>query len=453
MPKTEKATIRLVQRISRKNKNGEYPIYLVVCYQGRVEKSCGVSCLEKYWDKTFQCVKKSCPNYEVLNERLNSIKEKAVERLKALEATNTSYTAKTVLESSTVHVKNDIYANLSECIVAERRLRNATAVRYTYATTKLSQFFNKKDFKISELTVGKLKDFCTFLSKEGISDASIRSILSIVASVYNYALDNGIITSPNPFRVIKYRQKFREKTRDYFLDKTHIVKLKEYFLNLVVERKGSRWTYKPKAFERLHNRQSREFALLWFLMCYKLNGSAPADVALLKKKNVERIQIDGEDYYHLEFKRIKTNAQVSCVIKRDMFTIITLEHFLGETSGEYVYPIICSSADADEKTVKDCIHRLSGRVRPRLRTICEEINKQTIESNAVNDLKEPLIDVNKVVLYTARHTLANHLLDNPTVSIRELASILARSSNSIATYIHGLQKNEEIARITNMLDV
>lgn len=66
--KTSTATIRLVQKLNRKNKNGEYPIYLVVCFHGRLEKACGISCLEKYWDCRNECIRKSCPNAAVLNK-------------------------------------------------------------------------------------------------------------------------------------------------------------------------------------------------------------------------------------------------------------------------------------------------------------------------------------------------------------------------------------------------
>lgn len=48
MAKLQSASIRLVQKMNRQNKNGEYPIYVVVCYKGRKEKACGISCLSKY---------------------------------------------------------------------------------------------------------------------------------------------------------------------------------------------------------------------------------------------------------------------------------------------------------------------------------------------------------------------------------------------------------------------
>lgn len=50
MAKVSTATVRLVLKKNRKNKNDEYPVYIVVCFGGRVEKATGVSVKEKYWD-------------------------------------------------------------------------------------------------------------------------------------------------------------------------------------------------------------------------------------------------------------------------------------------------------------------------------------------------------------------------------------------------------------------
>ena len=32
------------------NKNSEYPVYIVVCWKGRIEKATGVSVLQRDWD-------------------------------------------------------------------------------------------------------------------------------------------------------------------------------------------------------------------------------------------------------------------------------------------------------------------------------------------------------------------------------------------------------------------
>ena len=49
--KVTSATIRLVLKRSKVNKNGESPIHLVICFHGRTEKSTGISVKSKDWDE------------------------------------------------------------------------------------------------------------------------------------------------------------------------------------------------------------------------------------------------------------------------------------------------------------------------------------------------------------------------------------------------------------------
>ena len=49
-------------------------------------------------------------------------------------------------------------------------------------------------------------------------------------------------------------------------------------------------------------------------------------------------------------------------------------------------------------------------------------------------------------MYTARHSFACHYLKSPNASVSGLASLLSRSPNTIATYIHQLTKDSDIAK-------
>ena len=68
MAKIKSASIRLVQKMNRQNKNGEFPIYVVVCFKGRKEKASGISCLPKFWDAKREVIKAQCPNAPILNK-------------------------------------------------------------------------------------------------------------------------------------------------------------------------------------------------------------------------------------------------------------------------------------------------------------------------------------------------------------------------------------------------
>jgi hypothetical protein len=66
-------------------------------------------------------------------------------------------------------------------------------------------------------------------------------------------------------------------------------------------------------------------------------------------------------------------------------------------------------------------------------------------------VREPLIEVQRVDMYTARHSFANHFINSPNATIGGLASLMARSPNTIATYVHQLTKDEEIASLVESM--
>lgn len=62
-----------------------------------------------------------------------------------------------------------------------------------------------------------------------------------------------------------------------------------------------------------------------------------------------------------------------------------------------------------------------------------------------------LVDVQKVVLYSARHAFASAYLNSSGATVRGAASLLARSPNTIAVYIHSLTHDKEIADAVSFL--
>lgn len=450
MAKVSSATIRLVQKLNRKNKNGEYPIYVVVCFCGRVEKASGVNCLPKYWDAKREEIKRGCPNAPVLNKMLNDIKQKLIEARNAFEYEGREYTP-SMLFDSIREVKNVVsndYKSLYCGLMDERRLSINRKNQYKHAFGKLKEYFNREDFIIDELGLTFCKDFSRWLDGK-ISDSTIRDIFGCICSVWHYAIDKRVVNGDGfPFDEFKYTQKFKRGNRDYFLDKSHIKLLMDYWMDLCIVRNGNRWKYKEGIEDRLMKRTSKEWGILWFLLCYKLNGSAPVDVVKLRIDECKSIEIKGERYWALDFKRKKTKTDVHVRWKRDMFCIIALEHFMGKSKGGYVYPVL-DTVDEDKMTRQSGKYALSAL--KWVREAFEEINGNIIQFNVDNDVHKPLIEPNRVDMYTARHSFANHYLNSPNATISGLASLLSRSPNTVATYVHQLTKDEDIASMVESM--
>ena len=435
------------------NKNGEYPIYIVVCWKGRVEKACGVSCLPKFWDSKREVIKGGCPNAALLNKTISDIKKRVIEKKNDYEYNGKRYTASMLLENYLVDLSVDddvMFSSLYKRLIDERRLRDGTIRRYTYTYRKLCEFLGRKDFIIDELTLGVVKDFASWMERTNIKINTIKSLLACVAAVWNFAIDKKLVNGDGyPFSEFKYTSKYKECPRDYFLEKTHMVRLRDYWLNLVIERHGERWTYRDGALERLHNRCSAEFGILWFLMMFKMNGSAPVDVALLRPSDCRMINIGGEDYWSIDIRRRKTDRDVHIRLKRDLLIIIGLEHFMGFSSGHFVYPIINWKEDMTDRYFLEQVHHCTFKAIKHIKAAFMSINDDIARDNALNGKNESVVDLNRLVMYTARHSFASQYLSSPNATVNGLASLMARSANTIATYVHQLTKDEEIAAMVD----
>ena len=216
MAKLSSASIRLVQKMNRKNKNGEYPIYVVVCFKGRLEKSTGISCLPRHWDSKRELIKVGCPNSPVLNKMLQDIKNRVIERKNEFEYNNRVYTPSMLLDDVRIDYngKSNIYIDVMNQMMNERRLKLKTRKRYEYAYNKICEYIGRKDFIIDELNLGFVKDFMRYLT---ISDGTKRDICSCIASVWNYGISRKLVDGTDyPFNEFKFTTRYKNGERDYF---------------------------------------------------------------------------------------------------------------------------------------------------------------------------------------------------------------------------------------------
>lgn len=448
MARVTSATVRLVLKKLKVNKNGESPVYLSVCFHGRLEKSTGISVLPRYWDEKREVIKGSAPNAPVLNKMLQDMKNRVIERKNEFEFQKRVYTPALLLQNVEIDFNGseNTFKGLMDNLIAERRLKYGTIRSYDYTWKKLKEYLGRDNFIVDELVLGVVKDFAAWLERNNIKINTIKRVLSCVAAVWNYGIQRKIVdASGYPFVEFKYTMKYKEVPRDYYLEKSHIARLKEYWLNLVIERNGKRWRYKDGVEEKLRNRCSKEFGILWFLLCYRYGGAAPADVAYLRPESFERVNVDGNDCWKVTFRRKKTSVEVRYIVKRDLMSIITIEHFLG-FSGHFVYPVLHWKEGCEDKYLLEQVHKIAEKAIKHVRNAFLNINEDIARANALGESVEPTIEVNKVVMYTARHSRASNYLDTPNATVSALASMMGRSSNCIATYIHRIQHNKEVLK-------
>lgn len=443
MSKVQSATVRLVMKKCKVNSIGQHPIYLSVCYNARKEKSTGIFIEERYWNPLKEEIRSSAPNSIILNKMLNDIKQKVISRKNSFEYNGKKYTPSMLLEDSVedLSANRNVYSVIYKNYLSEMGSSINTIRLYDYTFRVLKKYFGNDDFLINDITLSSIKKL---IKDSGLSDNSIRGICGRIAAVYNYAIDKKIMdVSDYPFKDWKYSQKYSKNNRIYYLDAINLKKLRDYFLNMSIEYSGELWSYREGILENFEKRSSKEFSLMFFIFLFMCNGSSPIDAALLKGDNCSRVKIDGEDYWKICFKRKKTNRPVTCLLKRNVLSIICFEHFLGRYSGGYIYPIL--KEGMSDKQITNAIAKFTGYASNNLKAICQEINEATIKENVEKGLDEPLIDVDKMSLYVARHTKANDYLSHPGATIHGLATLLGRSVAGLDTYVHMISNDRDLA--------
>lgn len=443
MTKISSASIRLVLKRNKVNAIGENPIYLSVCFGGRKEVSTGVFIQERFWNPLREEIRKACPNAPVLNKMISDIKQRVISRKNEYEYSGKKYSPAMLLEDSVedLSANRNVYSVIYKDYLVENCSSANTIKLYDYNYRILKEYFGRDDFLINDV---KLADIKKLIKQLGLGDNSIRGICGRIASIWNYAIRKGLVEAEDyPFKDFIYSQKFKKESRTYYIDEGNLKKIKDYFFESCLDISGELYSYKDGIEGNLMKRSSKEFSLMFFLLCYRLNGSSPIDVALLRSENCSRVNISGEDYWKVEFKRRKTNIPVVCLLKRDIITMVCFEHYLGRSVGGYIYPILKDGMT--DKQITNAMAKLCGYAAKWLREVAVEINEATIKSNVENGLEEPLIDVESICLYSARHSFANSYLSQPKASVAALASLMARSPNTISTYIHQLKGDKDVA--------
>ena len=454
MSKVQSATVRLVMKKCKVNSIGEHPIYLSVCYNGRKELSTGVFIHERFWNPLKEEVRKGCANAPVLNKMINDIKQRVIRKKNEFEYAGKKYTPAMLLEEDIVQdlsANDNIYKNIYKRYLDETDSSVNTIRLYDYTFNVLKKYFGRDNFLINDITLANIKKLINSLY---LGDNSIRGICGRIAAVWNFGIRKGIVESGDyPFKDFVYSQKYKKCNRVYYLDKVNLVKLRDWFFDRCINVSGELYGYNEGIEDKLMKKNTIEFSCMFFLASFILNGSSPADVALLKVDNCSRITIDGVDYWKVEFKRKKTGRNVVCLLRRDILTMVCFERYLGTAfmRGNYIYPILRDGMT--DKQITNAVAKFTGYTSKNLKVICNEINEATIMNNAESSCNEPLIETEQMTLYVARHTKANDYLSHPGATIHGLATLMGRSVAGLDTYVHMIRNDRDLAAAESLSSI
>lgn len=311
-------TITPILYTSKTLANGEHPIMLRICFNGkRKYKSIGLSCRASEWSNDKQRVKGK--NASSLNPIITREVVKANEYVLSLEGKE-DYSAATIVK----HLSKSAPTQITLFSLFEERIsffkiekgKYNTASGYQTLLNRIKKFTNNEDIELFEVSVNWLHEFEEYLRCH-YKDNSIRKFYDCFQALYNYALMKGYIKE-SPFDKFQFTKKLDCRTRKRALTLSEISLLMRYYHQryglLGIEdnevygehQQRQYWInqkFKPRGTTKLTPVHAEQFSLALFLCSYLFQGMALVDLADLKLKDIRLLEVVDREKY------IKDSAQ------------------------------------------------------------------------------------------------------------------------------------------------
>lgn len=425
------AVIKLVLRTNKTLADGSHPIMLRVSFNGMKERSSGYSCIEKYWDKKNECVKKGYPNFVMVNAELKRIKDEAIARRDGFIAHGEVYSPAMILAREEVRnaVTND-FKGLIQRYIDEKGLEDKTIEKWNIVKRSVIRFV-QRDILVNEIDEAFCRKYCRWLEGNGLKSGSIKSYMGKVVALLHYAVNKGLIDD-YPLSGWKYHKDYREGKSELYIHSRTLDVMFEMFFDELIIRNGNRWTYRDGVIEQLMDIHSELYSHYLYVIGVWMKGIAPVDISLLKKKDLKVVDIKGSSYYAIDGHREKTGmlykvrCPQSCVESN-----VLIRTMLMFNEGEYFLPTLRGYVGKDIKKRVNNVYSYHGK---HLVDWFQRINEEIARRNAVNDDNIPLIDLD-CRYYSYRHSFIMKELQKPTVNLLALAQTVGKSATTLHQYI------------------
>lgn len=450
--KVHSAVVKLVLRTNKTLADGSHPIMLRVSYNGMKEVSTHCSCKKRDWDAKNMMVKKNVRNCAVINSTLRGILRYYQDAKDALEASGEPYTASTVIHYNEVkeQVKNssrlmDIEMRYeSENAISPQTLPNRRSV-----VRMVQKYLGREDVDISEVTTETVQSIIKDRLRNGSTEGYLKQCYRMLSSLVNYAIEKGYKVDRLDYRIGK---RLAEGNSLVYIHWRSIPFIKEYLLDALTIRKNGGWSYREDRYEELLNPHSSLFAIYFWLFSYLFQGLAPIDCALLKTKDIGSVIVAGNNYWAVDLNRSKTRHPVKIRIRTDgVFNQVMVRTMLMFRHSEYLLPILDGIDSNEPQKVRSRLSHSLTALRPLLRKELGKVNDIIIEHNVTEGDNVPIIDVDKVNFYAARHSYAMAYIHSPNASPISLATLMGRSVNTLGTYVHKLTEESDITAAADVL--
>ena len=402
------ATISVVCYKSKTLSNGEYPLMLRICKDGKKKyQSLGISVLPRYWDFTRNKPKPNCPNKEYIQKIILDKQTELQQRVLEFNSEQKEYTTTTLLndENKKFELKTvcQFYQELIEQCKNNDKCGNRLIYKSSYNSLKVFTK-NQLDIPFSAIDISWLNKYEKWLRSKGNKETTMSLMFRTLRSAYNKAIKAKCAhKSDYPFDEYKIN-KFDTKTQKRAIAKTEVLKF-------------------TKEVDYIGKRQYVQLSKDIFIFSYLCGGINFTDIANLTKANITNGRI--------HYIRQKTGKLIKLGISEEAMQII--KKYESESKG-YLFPILNANIHKTPLQKQNRIHKMLGNVNKNLKLIAAQLN----------------VDAN-ITTYVARHSFAS-ILKKSGVSIALISEALGHSDLSTTQVYLDSFDNEQIdAAMQNLL--
>lgn len=392
------ASVKILIRKDKINKDGEVPIYLrVIKDRNSKQISLGIAVPEKYWDDENKRVKKGMENSQRLNNYIAHKKAEAEGHALELETKSKTISTKKIKEA--VIGKAPIsFLNYADrfFVEMENKLQAASIDKTKHIVAKIRTYQKGADLAFDELDVAWLKKYDFYLRNTlGNSNNTVVANFKLIRRIINEAIKEDLVPyEKNPFH--KFKLKW-ENSKKAFLTEEEI----EAIENLKLEDD-------PKCF---HARNMYIFATY-------AGGLRISDLVQLRWHNYDgdRILINTK----------KTNSTVSIKLPQKAKEILQLYYYDNVDPNEFIFPFFEVHKDYSDG-------RYLYRAISSVGSIC---NKELIKIADMACLDK------HIHFHTSRHTWATRALKKG-MRIEYVSKLMGHASIK-TTQVYAKIVNEEL---------
>ena len=400
-----KATVNVLCYKSKTLRNGEHPLMICVCKEGKRKYiSLGISVKPNNWDFEKNKPKRNCPNREQIIKLLNEQEQKYSEQILEFSMEQREYSPATLVEAVAparkVKTVGDLFNEYIAQLKGEGRLGYALSVQKV--CNSLCKFRGHLDIYFSELDESWLRKYESYLKSKHLANNTIGIRMRNIRTIYNLAIKEGHVKAEHyPFKDYK-TSKLNETTPKRAITRDNVVKI-----------------IKQEAVEI--NSIYKELAIDLFTFSYLMGGINFTDMARLTNENIMDEQ--------LVYRRKKTKKLIHLPLHPKAMEIINKY----KSSNLYLFPIL-SSFHKTEQQKMNRIHKVIGKVNACLKTLGNEL-----ELNK------------KLTTYVARHSYAT-TLKRAGVNTSVISEALGHSSERVTQiYLDSFENTQMKAAMKNLL--